>query len=254
MSGTIIGLATAACVFGGTLIGLALRRLVPQDHLTPDSKDTVKVAAGMVSLMAALVLGLLVGSAKDKFDATNSAITEGGAKTIMLDRVLANYGPETKEMREQLRLGLAGMLALLWPEERGATLAGLKAFEQSPGIELLQQRLRLLKPETETQKVLLAEAQELTHDLVLIRWLQIERAQSSIPGAMLVILLFWLTMLYMSFGLFAPHNGTVVAAMLVGALSLATAMFLIVEMNHPMQGALKVSSAPFVKALEYLGR
>src|SRR6266446_8592460 len=102
-----IGLISAACIFGGALLGLLLQGLVPEHHLRDTSKDTVKVAAGMIATLSALVLGLLVGSAKSSFDATNSAITQNGAKIVLLDRVLAAYGPETKDVREQLRRAVA---------------------------------------------------------------------------------------------------------------------------------------------------
>jgi hypothetical protein len=253
MSGTTIAVITTGCIFGGTLVGLGLRRLVPDHHLKEDSKDAVKVGAGMISMMAALVLGLLVSSAKNKFDSASSAITEGGTKVILLDRVLASYGPETREVRETLRQGLVDSIELLWPEE-GATGSGLSVFERRSAMEKLLGRIRILEPHTPAQRVAQEEAQKLCQDLLFIRWLQIEQAQTPLPLAFLVILLFWLTMLYMSFGLFAPRNATVLSMMFIGALSLATAMFLIVEMNHPMDGAIKVSSGPMRKALEHLGR
>ncbi len=253
MSGTAIALATTGCIFGGTLIGLALRKIIPKHHLTDDSKDAVKVGAGMISMMAALVLGLLVSSAKSKFDSTNTAITEGGAKIILMDRALASYGPETAEVRKHLRRSVAAMIELLWPEEL-APDSDLSMFERGVAMEKMLARLRELKPETDAQRAVLQEAQNLGQDLLFIRWLQVEQAQTGLPLTFLVILLFWLTMLYMSFGLFAPRNATVLTVMFIGALSLATAMFLIVEMNHPMGGAIKVSSGPMRKALEHLGR
>jgi len=248
-----IALITTGCIFGGTLFGLALRSMLPDHHLKEDSKDAVKVGAGMISMMAALVLGLLVSSAKSKFDSTTTAITEGGTKIILLDRVLAGYGPETREVRESLRRGVVASIELLWPEE-GASNSALNAFERGAAMEKLLGRIRALQPQTGVQHAAQEEAQKLCQDLLFIRWLQIEQAQTGLPVPFLVILLFWLTMLYMSFGLFAPRNATVLTMMFIGALSLATAMFLIVEMNHPMGGAIKVSSGPMRKALEHLGK
>ena len=95
-----IGLISAACIFGGALLGLLLQGLLPQHHLRDNSKDTVKVVAGTIATLSALVLGLLVGSAKSSFDVTNTAIVQNGAKIILLDRVLAAYGLETKDLRE----------------------------------------------------------------------------------------------------------------------------------------------------------
>src|SRR5947199_10842994 len=130
ISSPTIGLICAGCIFGGALLGLLLQRLVPEHHLRDTSKDTVKVAAGMIATLSALVLGLLVGSAKSSFDATNTAITQNGAKIILLDRVLAGYGPETKDVREQLRRAVAAGIEMFWPEEKTAG-SGMATFEKA---------------------------------------------------------------------------------------------------------------------------
>jgi hypothetical protein len=253
MSPTTLALTSAGCIFAGTLVGLALRRFLPDHHLNADSKDAIKVGAGMVTMMAAMVLGLLVSSAKNNFDDTTDAITQSGAKVILLDRVLRTYGPETGDLREGLRRGVATALQILWPEGPGQD-AALKAFESTAGIERLLEKIRELKPQSDAQRALQDEARQLCNEILLTRWLQIEQATTSLPGLFLVILLFWLTMLFMSFGLLAPRNGTVITVMFVGALAVASAMFLIMEMNDPMRGAIKVSSGPIRNALEQLSR
>ncbi len=253
MTGVAIAFITAACVFGGALLGLTLRRIVPGHHVKDESKDAVKVGASMISLMAALVLGLLVSSAKSNFDSATAAIIESGAKVILLDRVLASYGPEAQPLRNALRESVASSLEALWPEE-GVSDATLNAFEHRTNLEQVLASVRLLQPQTDAQRRLQEEARVLCQDILFIRWLQIERAQTGMPLTFLVVLLFWLTALYLSFGLLAPRNATVLSMMFVGALALATAMFLITEMNHPMGGAIKVSSGPIRKALEHLGR
>jgi hypothetical protein len=253
MSETTIALISGVCIFGGTLLGFAIRKMLPEHHLAEESKDAIKVGAGMISMMAALVLGLLVSSAKSNFDATNTAIIQGGARVILLDRLLAGYGPETREVREDLRRAVAAGIKLLWPDEPAAK-AGLQAFEHEAPIERMLEKIRGLKPQTEAQRILQGQALQLGHEMMLSRWVQIEQAQTSLPKAFLVIVLFWLAMLYMTFGLLAPRNATVVTVMLIGAVALATAMFLIVEMNQPMGGAIRISSGPMRKALEHLGR
>src|SRR6185503_5998663 len=92
-----------ACVFGAALLGMLLRYVLPEHHFSSDTKDTVKLAMGLVATMAALILGLLVASAKSTYDAESSGVTQMAAKIIFLDRVLANYGDETKEARELFR-------------------------------------------------------------------------------------------------------------------------------------------------------
>ena len=240
-------------MFGGAVLGLWLSSLLPEHHLRDNSKDTVKVVAGMIATLAALVLGLLVASAKNSFDAVNTEITQSSTKVIVLDRVLAAYGPETKDAREQLRRGVAAIIETVWPEEKTGE-AGLAGIERSNRIEGLQTKLRELTPATDTQRQLLSQAQQIIGDLVQSRWLVIEEAQSALPMPFLVVVLFWLTVLHMSFGLLAARNATVVTVLLISALSVSGAIFIILEMNHPLQGMIKVSSAPMRKALEHLGQ
>ena len=253
MSSLTIAFISAGCIFGGVLLGLFLRRLLPEHHLSSDSKDTVKLAAGMIATLSALVLGLLVSSAKSTFDTVGSEITQGAAKIVLLDRVLANYGPATHDAREQLRNSTAAGIAMIWPEEKMVE-PGMTTFERASGMEQVQANLRELTPGTETQRQLLAQAQQISNELLQFRWLLIEQTQNALPLPFLVMLLFWLTLLHTSFGLFAPRNATVIAVLFLCALSVSGAVFLILEMNHPLSGFIKVSSAPMLKALEHLGQ
>src|SRR5207248_4837573 len=152
-----IGLISAACIFGGALLGLLLQ----QHHLRDNSKDTVKVVAGMIATLSALVLGLLVGSAKSSFDATNTAMIQNGAKIILLDRALAAYGPETKNAREQLRRAVAAGIEMFWPEEKNAG-SGMTGFERANAMEMIQAKLRELTPATDAQRQLLSQAEQIS--------------------------------------------------------------------------------------------
>ena len=113
----IIFLISVGCIFGGAMLGLLLSGLLPERHLRDNSRETVKVVTGMIATLAALVLGLLISSANTSFDAVDTAITQAGAKIILLDRALANYGPETKEAREQLRNTVVAGIEMFWPSE-----------------------------------------------------------------------------------------------------------------------------------------
>ena len=252
-SSQTIFLISVGCIFGGALLGLLLSRVLPEHHLRDNSKDTVKVVAGTIATLAALVLGLLVGSAKNSFDALNTEITQSSTKVILLDRALAAYGPETKEAREQLRRGVITLIQTFWPEEK-TEASGFAVFERTNKIETLQAKLRELTPATDAQRQLLSQAQQISSDLVQSRWLVIEQAQSALPVPFLVVLLFWLSMLHLSFGLFAARNATVITVLLISALSVSGAIFIILEMSHPLQGMVKVSSAPLRKAVEHLGQ
>src|SRR6266550_6564843 len=144
-SSLTIGLISAGCIFGGALLGMWLQGMLPEQHLRDTSKDAVKVAAGMIATLSALVLGLLVGSAKSSFDATNSAIVQNGAKIILLDRVLAAYGPETKDLREQLRGAVSAGIEMFWPQEKNVG-SGMAGFERANAMEMVQAKLRELAP------------------------------------------------------------------------------------------------------------
>ena len=248
-----IFLISAGCIFGGALLGLFLHGLLPETHLRDNSRDTVKVVAGMIATLAALVLGLLISSAKSSFDAIDTAITQNGAKVILLDRALANYGPETKDIREHLRSTVVAGIEMFWPGEK-AEGAGLAGFERATAMEDLQAKIRQLTPATDLQRQLLAQAEQLSGNMLEARWLLIAQSQRTLPMAFLVVLLFWLTMLHISFGLLATRNATVITVLFISALSVSGAIFIILEMNNPLQGMLKVSSAPMRKALEHLGK
>jgi len=253
MSSQTIFLISAGCIFGGALVGMLLHGLLPEPHLRDASKDTVKVGAGMIATLSALVLGLLVGSAKNTFDTAEAEMTQGSAKIILLDRLLADYGPETKAAREQLRRTVATQIEDLWPEEKTG-VSGLAAFERTNGLEAVQMTLLKVMPTTDAQRQLFAAAQQICGDLRQTRWLLVEQSQSPIPIPFLVVLLFWLTVLHVSFGMLAPRNATVVAVLLICALSVSGAIFMVLEMSHPLDGIIKVSSAPMRKALEHLGQ
>ena len=241
------------CIFGGALFGLLIQRFLPEHHLSSESKDTVKLGAGLIATMAALVLGLLVGSAKNSFDAVNSEVMRGGAKIILLDRVLAQYGPESRQAREDLRAAMTKAVALIWGS---GTLsdAKLHAAENSGGVEKVAGDIRDLVPNTNAQRSLQTQVLSVVGDIMSARCLLVEEQQNSLPTLFLVVLIFWLTMLKVTYGLFATRNKTVLAVLLVCAISVSCSIFLVLEMDHPLQGLIRVSGAPMQKAMENLGK
>jgi hypothetical protein len=253
MNSLTIGFISAGCIFGGVLLGMLLQKVLPEHHLDTPSKDTVKVGAGMLATLTALVLGLLVSSAKSSFDAVNAGIAQTGAKIILFDHILADYGPETKEVREQLRHTVASVIEKIWPEKKGG-VGGLRALESVDAAETLQAKLRELTPKNDLQKSLLAQASQISSDMLQARLLLMEGQQNTLPSSFLVLLIFWLTGLFISFGLFAPRNGTVLAVLLICALSVSSAIFLVLEMDRPLDGFIKASNAPLRKAVELIGK
>jgi hypothetical protein len=240
-----------ACVFGGALIGMFIRSGLPQQHLSSDSKDVVKLGMALVSTMAAIVLGLLISSAKSSYDAQNSELTEMSAKFVLLDRVLAHYGAETGELRELLRSSILNTLDHLWPKSHvGLTRLGAP----SGTAEVLFDKTQELSPKDDRQRMLQAQALTLMLDIGRMRWLQFAQGTTSVTMPLLVVLVFWLATLFISFGLFAPANGTVVGSLFASSLSDSAAILLILELYTPYSGLIKVSSAPLHAALSQLGR
>lgn len=237
------------------MLGLTIQRFLPERHLGPESKDAVKLVAGLIATMAALVLGILVGSAKGSFDAVNNSITQGGANYIYLDRLLADYGPETKPIRLELRDGVTRIIARLWPDELVPSdpLRG-QPISISGDMEKILGQLRGLPVKTPEQMVMRNEKLRVAYELMQYRWLVIEEAHSSMSPLFLGVLLFWLTALNLIYGLYAPRNGTVIAVLFVCAISVAGALFLIEEMGQPLTGYIKVPSTPFQRALNYMGQ
>lgn len=253
MNPILVSIVVIACTLCGTHLGMRIRKLLPDHHLADDTKDIVKLGAGMIATLTALVLGLLISSAKDTLDTMNRELVQDGAKIILLDRTLANYGAESHEIRTQLRNHVAYTLKLLWNEDVKVA-ATLQAAEDSSALERLQSSLRDLAPQRDAQRQLQSQALQLSNELAQSRWLIVETTQRELPHAFLVILLLWLVILYTCYGLIAPKNGTVRVVLFISALSIAGAIFLILEMNSPLGGIIKVSSAPLHKALTLLGR
>ena len=251
MNDIAIRLVVFACVFGGALFGMFLRAVLPERHLSADTKDTVRLGMGLVGTMAALVLGFLIASAKGFYDTQNSELTQMSAKVVLLDRVLAHYGPESKEARDLLRNAVAQMLDSLWPKD------GLQRSQTAPtggGGEGLYDKIQELTSKTDAQRSLQAQAASLAVQLGEARWLMYAQTGSFISLPVLALVVFWLAIIFISFGLFAPRNPTAIATLLFCALSVSGAIFLIEAMYRPFEGIMQIPSTPVRNALAHLGQ
>lgn len=240
-----------ALVFGSAVVAMLLHSALPEHHLSADSKDVVKLGIALIATMSALVLSLLIASAKTAFDTRSNQLVQASADIIMLDRALARYGPETKEARALLQRSMAATIERFWPAE------GDKPVTIDPGaspVEALYDKIDALSPQSNEQRSLRSQALTTAFDVARMRLLLFEHMGTSIPVPFLVILVFWLCIIFASFGLFAPRNATVIAVLCVCALSVAGAIFLIIELDRSFEGLLQVSGAPMRAALAQLGR
>ena len=232
------------------MLGRWLRGVLPQHHLDAETKDLIKLGVALIGTMAAMLLGLLVASAKSAYDARRSELTQMAADTILLDRVLAHYGPETAGTRVLLKATVTVMLDRIWGNN------GKEEVATAPQLhnEILFDKIQELVPQNDSQRALKSQVESMAFNLGQMRWLLFEQSGSSISVPFLVVVVFWLSTLFVSFGLFAPRNPTAFFALFISALSVAGALFLILELDHPFSGLIQISSAPLRNALSVLGR
>ena len=251
MSSIALSAIIFACVFASALLGMLLRTVLPEAHKSSDSISVVRVGMGLVGTLVAMVLGLLIASAKGFYDTQSNELTQLSAEVILLDRVLAHYGPETAEARKVLRLSVVDTLGQLSPEAPVATpLSNMLQNHSDNFYEQIQQ----LSPRDDGQRLLKSQAVSIAAGLGQIRWLMYEQRSSSVSKPLLVVLVFWLIATFVSFGIFAPPNLTVITCMFVAALSVSAAIFLMLEMYTPYSGLIHVSSAPLRAAIASLGQ
>jgi hypothetical protein len=253
VTSTEIAVIVFACVFSGALIGNLLRDVVPDHHLTEESREVIKLGMALIVTMTALVLGLMVASAKGSYDAQDEAVKHTAAKLLLLGRALSNYGPETKEARDMLRRIIASRVSAVWPEDRSKPTT-LDAPEAAIAAQEIETRIMHLSPRTDVQRRLQSEALQIFSEITETRWLILGELGRSVPVPFLVVVVFWLTIIFGSFGLFAPRNVTVLLVLFLCAVSVAGSIFLILEMARPFEGIMKISSAPLHYTLSHLGQ
>lgn len=243
-----IGLVALGCTVAGTLLGMWLRPRLPEEHIRAESRDTMKLGIGLIATMTALVLGLVTASAKTSFDVVDTAVRHTAMDLLTLDRILARYGPETREIRAGFKDVVGDRIEKVWPTgvRRRAELDPSASF--TSGTEALAGRIRALAPRDESQQLLRTRAVELVEGLLKDRWMVAGAGATSVPLPFLAILLFWLTITFAAFGLLAPRNPTVLVVLFFCAMSVSSAIFLVLEMDGPFDGMLKVSPGPLLYA------
>jgi hypothetical protein len=246
MNPTSSAATVAVCLFGAVALGMWLRRFVAEGNLNADSKDAVKLAMGLVGTMSALLLGLLLNSSKNGYDAERRQVIQMAAKVAFLDRVLAVYGPDAMEARARFRSDTEKTIRQIWPQELGARANLVPDFQAGNAVF---ETIERLAPRDETQRFLKTEAIELAVEVAQIRTLLVPESVSSISRPMLVVVVCWLVAIFISFSLVAPPRLPATLALIVSAFSVAGAFFLILELDEPFGGLIRISSAPMVNAL-----
>ncbi len=251
MSPIALSFLAFALALVGILLGSFMQRLLPEGHLGSDSKEVVKLSMGVVATLAALVLGLLVASAKSTYDARESEINQITADVIVLDTLLAKYGDEARAARTSLRQAIPPVVDKIWREAQSVPLQSTP-FKAAAEGEAFYQRVQELQPSNDIQRGLQARIVQVTNDLMQSRFLLFSHLGSSIPVPFLAVLLLWLIILFAGFSLLAPANATTLASLVICALSVSGAIFLILELNEPFSGLMVIRSEPLRNALPAL--
>ena len=249
MNSLVVSSIVFVCIFAAALVGMAIRRALPEEHVGPDAKEVVRLATGLIATMAAMVLGLLVSSAKSSYDARKNEVAEMSSEVVNIDRLLGKYGPETEDIRAEFRRTVEFGLYRIWPKE--ARLAELRPGDRG---EILADKLELLTPENDRQAAIKTQAMSLVVALRQTQWLLfLKTEQNAVPHILLVVLVVWFAAIFASFGLFAPANSTVVATLALSALAVSAAIFIMLEMYTPFSGVLRISPNPVLEALRQMG-
>jgi hypothetical protein len=213
MGPLIVSFIAFAFVFGGALLGMFVRKRLPGHHLSGDTKDVVRLGTGLIATIAALVLGLLIASANSTYETQSSQVRQLTANIVLLDRTLAQYGPETGPLRNLLRRGVVTLADRMW-RESGSGSAKAESFEASAAALSFYDEIQKLSPGNEAQRSLQARAIDASTDLAKTRLLLFAKAGGSIPMPFLVVLVSWLAIIFASFSLFADNNATTISARL----------------------------------------
>ncbi len=243
----IMSLLAAAFVFGAGLAGLLLHPRLPKSHLTRETQDVVKLGIGMLSVLASLVLGLLIATAKGSSDTTDRDIRSYAANIIVLAETLRDYGDDAAKPAGLLKDFTANTLHDIWPETGAAPVLGDPRTGQM--LEHVREAIRALRPVDAGQHWLQDQALTLVTSLLQQRWQIIEHQGPNVRPVVLIILVSWIMVIFASFGLNAPRNATVIAAFLVCSLAIGGSVFLIIEMDNPFEGVLRIPRAPMANAL-----
>ena len=222
MRAFILAGITFVLTLGGIWLGTLLRRSLPRHHLNEHAKDVVRLGVGLIAAIAALVLGLLIGAAKGSFDTQTTQVNQITANVILLDRVLEQYGPETRPIRRHMRNVVHHFADQLWREKQTTTDG---SFQTNAAAEQVYSEIYKLSPQNEAQRSLQSRAGQVINDLAQVRFMLFAESENLIPTPFLAILAFWLMIVFASYSMFSPLNLTLFTCLSLFAFSSACAIF-----------------------------
>lgn len=251
MTPLLMSLGAFACIFGGTFLGLFMRRRLPGHHLSGDTKDIVRQGTGLIATLASLVLGLLIASANGKYETQSSEVKQLIANIVLLDNALALYGPEAEPVRGLLRRDVGSLADRIW-NGRQPAYGHAKPFRaESAGLAIYDDVLKLA-PKTDAQRFYQSRAMDTLVDIGKTRLLLFTQTAGSIPLPFLIVLVGWLALIFASISLFAEGNTRTITILCIFSLAASAAIFLILELSQPFAGLMMISDEPLRNALAAL--
>jgi hypothetical protein len=246
---TLTTAIVSACLLAAVWIGMWLRRFLSEDHLSPVSRDTVKLAMGVVATMSALLLGLLVSSAKTSYDTTRAEVMQVASKYRLIDHMLTIYGPQAVEVRDKLHTLIEESMRRMWPDHADLPVPSNHKEFDSFYVALLN-----LEAHNDTERTLKAQAANLTLEMAQFRSLMMAESTTSISTPLLIVVVLWLVQIFLGFSLIAPPNATANFTLIASAMCSAGAFFLILDLDLPFSGIMRISSEPIWNVLGLLGK
>ena len=240
-------LVTFAATAGGMLLGMVLRAGLPAAYLNSETKEVVRLGVGLLATLSAVAISLMIASAKTSYDTQDAHFRQFSANIILTDQLLAQYGPEAVEIRKLMRIAVPAALDRIWREK--AVGAQQNAFSTSSVAEQIYDAIEALSPANDAQRLLKPRIEQAAADIARARLLMFADVDTPIMTPFLLILVFWLTVIFISFSLFVEPGAIVVIALLIFALSVASALFLVADLSRPFAGLMQISNEHLREAL-----
>ncbi|AZO31118.1 DUF4239 domain-containing protein [Mesorhizobium sp. M1B.F.Ca.ET.045.04.1.1] len=249
MGEVLIGLGIFACLTGAAIVSLMVYEHFPTHHRQDDTSAVVRLAANLFVVLSSLVLGLMINSAKNTFEAINSNVHTFAIDIILLDRTLRQYGPEADGARQSLTAYVQRVVDTSTADS-DTTVVPNRLSELL--LNQVGDILAGLTPADARQTAAQQAATQQLQKLIEQRWILAEQSEGAIPAPLIALLVAWLTLIFASFGFRAPRNATIVGTFVISGALAAAAVYLIIDMDAPFSGPIQVSPAPLQRALAEL--
>jgi hypothetical protein len=233
-----IFLISFVAIVAGMVLGMILRRQIPAAHLRDDTKEVVRLGAGFLTTLAAVLISLMIASAKSSYDIQDSHFRTLAAYLVETDQLLVQFGPEATQVRILMRQAIPAAVDRIWREKESAVQNS--AFTAASLAEQLNSAIELLSPANDAQRAIKLRLQSAGTEIARTRLLMYADGDKPILTPFLLILIFWLAVIFASFSLFVEPGRVVIAALLVFALSVSSALFLVADLSQPFVGLMQL--------------